>query len=93
MRAKTNKKAAKAKARTAVKSKKTAPARAGDRSPLAVGEYIVRNAPTMEQLAKHFGIDPHPMRAKVFAARHTLGFKIEHKDGRYSGTAPKSAKA
>lgn len=90
VRTKTEKKASKAKARTPVKAK-TSPAK-GERSPLAVGEFIVKNSPTMDQLSKRFGIDPHPMRSKVFAARHELGFKIEHKDGRYSGTAPKAAK-
>lgn len=51
-----------------------------DRSPLAVGTFIVAagaaGAP-MADIEKRFVMDAHPLRAKIFAARHTLGFKID----------------
>lgn len=64
-----------------------------DRSPLAVGTFIVGggdNGRTMEALEKHFGIEAHPMRSKIFAARHEHGFTIDYhaRAKAYVGTAP-----
>jgi len=44
---------------------------------------------TMADLVKRFGIEAHPMRAKIHYAKHKLGYVIEHRDGAYHGTAPK----
>lgn len=57
-----------------------------------VADFICR-APgaSMAELEKKFGIEAHPMRAKIFYAKHKLGYVIENKDGRYSGTPPKAA--
>lgn len=84
--------------------KKAAPPRAAVKgstdksahSPLAVGEFICRDGGcTMAELVKKFGVEAHPMRAKIHAAKHQLGFKIEydHEAKRYSGTAPKQKAA
>jgi hypothetical protein len=43
---------------------------------------------TMEMLVKKFGIEAHPMRAKIHYAKHQLGYTIENRDGRYFGTRP-----
>lgn len=64
-----------------------------DRSPLAVGTFIAAGGTdgvTMAAIEKRFKMDAHPLRAKIFAARHKLGFAIEHdpKRGVYVGTAP-----
>lgn len=89
MRAKTTKKAP---PRSAAKGK-TAPAKI-DRSPLAVGNFIAAGGlagVTMGDLAKEFGIEAHPMRSKIFSARHELKFKIrfDAKTSRYVGSSPK----
>lgn len=106
----TKKKKAKAKtrAKAAVKTaaQKTAtPKRARrtldpnkDRSPLAVGTFIVAagtEGRKMVELEKEFGIDAHPMRTKIFVARHEHGFTIEYdtKAKAYVGLAPKVAAA
>lgn len=71
---------------------RTKPAKKIDRSPLAVGTFVCRDGGcTMEQLVKRFGIEAHPMRTKIHAAKHELGFKIEYdrETKRYTGTAPK----
>jgi len=44
---------------------------------------------SMADLVKTFGIEAHPMRAKIHYAKHKLGYAIENRDGRYYGTAPK----
>ena len=57
----------------------------------AVGEFVCRaGGCTMDELVKKFGVEAHPMRAKIHAAKHQLGFKIEydHEAKRYAGTAP-----
>lgn len=98
----------KAKAKSAARrtaSKTTAPKRARrtldpnkDRSPLAVGTFIVAAGPEgrkMVELEKEFGIAAHPMRTKIFVARHEHGFTIEYdtKAKAYVGQAPKVAAA
>ena len=65
-----------------------------DRSPLAVGTFIVlggENGRSMADLEKHFGIEAHPMRSKIHAARHEHGFTIDYdaKAKAYVGVAPK----
>ena len=94
MRTKTQKKTAKAKSRVAVKAKTTKAVARGERSPATVGEYIAKHKPTMDQLSKHFGMNAHPLRAKMTVAR-SQGFKIDYdtKDKRYSAVAPKAKKA
>lgn len=47
---------------------------------------------SMDELVKAAGIDSHQMRAKIYAAKNTLGYKIVRKEGRYHGTAPKARK-
>ncbi len=86
-------------ARKAVKAARTtAPKIDGkvDRSPLAVGTFIVAGGAggvTMAKLEEAFGIKAHPMRSKIFAARHELGFTIDHRKDRdpavYVGKPPK----
>lgn len=79
------------------KGRKPPPAEPGkDRSPLAVGTFIVAAGPAgrpMAELEKEFGIDAHPMRSKIFAARHEHGFTIDYdaKAKAYVGQAPKVA--
>ena len=83
----------KAAPRTAVKGKTSAKS---ERSPRAVGEFVCRDGGcTMDELVKRFGVEAHPMRAKIHAAKHQLGFKIEYdyEAKRYSGTAPKQKAA
>jgi hypothetical protein len=65
-----------------------------DRSPLAVGTFIVQGGEagrSMAALEKQFGIKAHPMRSKIHAARHELGFTIDYdpKAKAYVGSAPK----
>lgn len=84
---KPKKKATKAKA---AKPKKT---KVVDRSPLAVGTFIVAagaQGVTMAALEKKFDMDGHPLRSKIHAAKHTIGFTIEYDAARkvYTGTAP-----
>lgn len=55
-----------------------------------VADFICRaGGASMAELEKKFGIEAHPMRAKIFYAKHELGYAIENADGRYTGTAPK----
>ena len=57
-----------------------------------VGDFICRDGGcTMAELEKNFGIEAHPMRAKIHYAKHKLGYDIKHDGERYSGTAPKAA--
>ena len=87
-----SKKAKKTPPRAAVKGKTSAKKSAkSERSPQAVGEFVCRaGGCTMDELVKKFGVEAHPMRAKIHAAKHQLGFKIEydHEAKRYAGTAP-----
>jgi len=54
-----------------------------------VGAMICREGgASMAELEAKFGIDSHPMRAKIHYLKHKLGYKIEAKDGRYTGSAP-----
>lgn len=48
---------------------------------------------SMDELVAQFGIEPHPMRAKIFYVRHTLKYAVKPKDGRYYGTPPKAKAA
>lgn len=81
----------------AAKAPKAAQKRASvDRSPMTVGTYIAEAGAVgraMADVEKKFDMDAHPLRAKIFAARHELGFKIDYdaKTKRYVGTPPKSA--
>lgn len=85
---------AKAPKKAAASKKARAPVPALD-----VAAFICRHASkdnplggaSMAELEKKFGIDAHPMRAKIFYVKHTLGYDIESKDGRYHGTPPKAA--
>jgi hypothetical protein len=66
-----------------------------DRSPLAVGTFIVgygRYGAPMADIEKQFGMDAHPLRAKIHAARHKLGFDIEfdREKGTYVGKPPRA---
>jgi hypothetical protein len=77
---------------------KTAPVGKIDRSPLAVGNFIAGGGNAgvaMADLVKEFGIEAHPMRTKIFQARHDLKFKIEFdtETKRYVGSAPKAKAA
>lgn len=57
-----------------------------------VADFICRaGGASMAELEKKFGIEAHPMRAKIFYAKHELGYAIENADGRYTGTPPKAA--
>lgn len=69
-----------------------------DRSPRAVGEFICSYGAAgcpMADLVAQFKMEAHPMRSKIFAARHELGFQVEHDAKRkvYVGKPPKAAKA
>lgn len=78
-----NLRAAKAKKPTAAKT--TVPA-------LEVAAFLCREGgASMAELEKEFGIDAHPMRAKIHYVRHKLNYGVETRDGRYYGTAPKAA--
>ena len=71
--------------------KKTAAKPGVDRSPLTVGTFITRpGGCTMAELEKKFRMDAHPLRSKIHAAKHKLGFAIEYdaKEKRYTGQAP-----
>lgn len=65
------------------------------RSPLAVGTYIVERSPTPAQLERHFKSAMHPLRARIYDARHKLGFSIDWNpaEGRYVGKPPQAKKA
>jgi hypothetical protein len=57
---------------------------------LEVAAFLCRDGgASMAELVERFGIEAHPMRAKVFVVRHTLGYDVAVKDGRYFGTAPR----
>lgn len=59
-----------------------------------IADHMARDGgASMDELVKKFGIEAHPMRSKIFFVRHTLGYDVEHKDGRYHATAPKKAAA
>lgn len=63
-----------------------------DRSPLTVGTFIARaGGASMAEMEAQFKMDAHPLRAKIHAARHQLGFAIEYdaEKGRYFGKEPK----
>ena len=84
----------KAAAKGKPKAKKVAKAKTGAKKKgvpaIDVANFICRDGgASMEELVKEFGIDAHPMRAKIFYVRHTLGYAVEIKEGRYIGTAPK----
>ena len=95
---KTKKKAAapKAKAKTkpaakAAAPKKVAAAKGVDRRPLTVGTFITRpGGCTMAELEKKFRMDAHPLRSKIHAAKHKLGFSIIYDNEKkiYTGTSP-----
>lgn len=58
---------------------------------LEVAAFICREGgASMPELVEKFGIEAHPMRAKIHYVRHKLGYAVETKDGRYYATAPKS---
>lgn len=68
-----------------------------DRRPLTIGTFISAagdKGVTMAQIEKKFDMDAHPLRAKIFTAKHTLGFTItyDHKGKRYTGAAPATPK-
>lgn len=49
-----------------------------------VADFIARpGGASMAELVEKFGMDAHPMRTKIFNVRHTLGYTVEIKDGRY----------
>lgn len=84
--------AAVASARKPVKPKAEAKPRDGRVSGQQVADFVSRaGGASMAELVAEFGIEAHPMRAKIHYARHTLGYAIEVVDGRYVGTAPKKA--
>lgn len=59
---------------------------------LAVAKFMARpNGASMDELVAEFGIEAHPMRAKIHYIRHKLGWTVEIKDGRYHATEPKAA--
>jgi hypothetical protein len=63
----------------------------GPRSPVTIAEFIVASGgATMAQLEEKFGIKAHPMRSKLFSARHDFGYAIDYdaKAKRYSASAP-----
>jgi hypothetical protein len=71
---------------------KTTKKAAVDRSPLAVGTFIAREGgASMAELEQEFKMAAHPLRAKIFAARHQLKFTITYDAGksRYFGKAPR----
>lgn len=83
------------KARKAKAEKTTVPA-------LEVAAFMARpvgatpGAPggaSMAELVAEFGIEAHPMRAKIHYVRHKLGWNVEIKDGRYYATEPKAKAA
>lgn len=87
-----------AKAKTVRKVAAPQKAKAVDRKPSTVGSFIVAGGSggrTMAQLEKQFAMDAHPLRSKIHAAKHKLGFTIDYDHGRevYTGSAPSPAKA
>lgn len=93
----TAKKAAKkkpvAKAKTAKPAKKAKPSTRKAVPAQDVADFICQpGGASMAELEAKFGIDAHPMRAKIHYVRHQLGYAVETKEGRYHGTAPKEAK-
>ena len=71
--------------------KKTAAKPGVDRSPLTVGTFIATGGGvSMAVLEKQFKMDAHPLRSKIHAAKHKLGFTIEYdaKTKLYSGYTP-----
>jgi hypothetical protein len=55
----------------------------------AVADFVSRpGGASIEELTKKFGIEAHPMRAKIYNVRHTLGYAVEVREGRYYGTPP-----
>lgn len=75
-----------AKKKAAPKADKPVPA-------LDVAKFMARDGgASMEELVKEFGIQPHPMRAKVHYIRNNIpGWDVENRDGRYYATGPKAA--
>ena len=81
-----------AKAKAAKSAKKVSAAKGVDRSPLTVGTFITRDGGcSMAEREKEFKMDAHPLRSKIHAAKHKLGFTIEYdaKEKRYTGQAPR----
>jgi len=77
---------------TAKPAKKIASAKGVDRRPLTVGTFITRDGGcSMAELEKEFKMDAHPLRSKIHAAKHKLGFTIDYdaKEKRYTGQAPR----
>jgi len=78
----------------AAAAKKAKAAKPGvDRRPLSVGTFITRpGGCTMAELEREFKMNAHPLRSKIFTAKHVLGFTIEYdaKEKRYTGTAPRA---
>jgi hypothetical protein len=67
-------------------------AAAGTVPALDVADFMARDGgASMDELVKQFGIEAHPMRAKIHYVRHKLGWNVETIDGRYYATAPKAA--
>lgn len=69
-------------------------AASGDRSPLAIGTFMAAGGATgrsMDAICEKFDMDAHPMRTKIFIARHELGFQVEYDAKRkvYITKAPK----
>ena len=59
-----------------------------------IAAFICRDGgASMAELVAEFGIEAHPMRAKIHYVRHKLGYGVETKDGRYVGTPPKAEAA
>jgi hypothetical protein len=85
-----------ANASTSRAKKADARARASDRKvvpALDVANFMAReNGASMAELVEKFGIEAHPMRAKIHYIRNQIpGWEVETKDGRYFATAPKAA--
>lgn len=63
-----------------------------DRSPLAVGEFISRpGGASMAEIEQRFQMAAHPLRTKIFTARHQLKFAITYDPvkKRYFGKSPR----
>jgi catalase (peroxidase I) len=87
-------KAAKKAAKAKVQKKTAAKV---DRSPATIGDFIVAAGEAgveMSAIEKKFKMDAHPLRSKIFTARHKLGYHIEYVETtkRYVGRAPAAAK-
>jgi hypothetical protein len=68
---------------------RSAPKRSGVTNAM-VGDFTcTKTGVTMDQMVSKFGITAHALGNKIFYARHNEGYKIELKDGRYFGIAPK----